>query len=91
MGMSVGATVTSWLGLPKGFVCPTRWRRVVGDDGIGKGSEIVGVQSPGLVQLMADDKVRALGNSAAVEEAQSEGARLEPFQKIGGDAIDNDS
>lgn len=84
--MSVGATVTNWLALPGSFIWPTRWHCIVGDDRVGKG---FGVQSPGLAQLMADDKVRALGNSEAVERDQSEGARLEPFQKIGGDAIDS--
>lgn len=87
--MSVGATVTNWLALPGSFIWPTRWHCVVGDDRVGKGFEMVGVQSPGLAQLTADDKVRALGNSEAVERDQSEGARLEPFQKIGGDAIDS--
>jgi len=48
---------------------------------------MVGVQSPGLVQLTVDNEIRALRNIEVVEEAQSEGARLEVFHKIRGDPL----
>lgn len=46
---------------------------------------MVGVESPGLAQLAFCNEVRALGNRQFVEEAQSEGARLEVFCKVRGD------
>lgn len=46
---------------------------------------MVGVESPGLAQLTVCNEVRALGNREFVEEAQSEGARLEVFCQVRGD------